>query len=270
MDIIARKTALAQGMRTYYTGVPCKRGHDSDRSVKRGNCMQCQRERGAQYRADNPHVMENWRRANPTYASDKYHEQRDGRREQNRQWYLDNRDRALAAKKAWYYSRQDLVKAHRKKWYADNPDYDRRYYYANRDRFRTIWRPAQRKRYDAKIRQRIQERFQELAVNHVLPARPTERDFKYWLAGEIIKRTGQVVLKEIWLDVERTSRIDLLLPESKIALELKLSNLHCSTDRLASQVDRYASFLVEDGYDVVGVSLDGSIGISAEEFLDQL
>ena len=83
-DIITRAEAKAQGLKTYYTGKPCKHGHDSDRFVSNNGCRAClsagrkqnhhankerynqyskdyyqqnqesQIERVAQYRAENP------------------------------------------------------------------------------------------------------------------------------------------------------------------------------------------------------------------------
>jgi hypothetical protein len=38
--IITRKEAIAKGLRRYFTGKPCKRGHVFERSIK-GNCLVC-------------------------------------------------------------------------------------------------------------------------------------------------------------------------------------------------------------------------------------
>jgi 5-methylcytosine-specific restriction endonuclease McrA len=45
MDIIGRKAAKAAGLKTYFTGKPCKRGHIGPRYVSRGNCVQCDNRR---------------------------------------------------------------------------------------------------------------------------------------------------------------------------------------------------------------------------------
>jgi hypothetical protein len=42
--IISRAEAKTQGLKTYYTGEPCPRGHDAPRFV-RGKCVECNRER---------------------------------------------------------------------------------------------------------------------------------------------------------------------------------------------------------------------------------
>jgi hypothetical protein len=39
--VMTRAEAHSQGLRTYYTGVPCRRGHLSARTVAQGACMEC-------------------------------------------------------------------------------------------------------------------------------------------------------------------------------------------------------------------------------------
>ena len=44
MRVISRSDALALGLKRYFTGEPCKRGHISERSVgSRGRCLECHR-----------------------------------------------------------------------------------------------------------------------------------------------------------------------------------------------------------------------------------
>ena len=44
MDIITRHEARQNGIKTYYTGQPCKNGHDSYRYVQSGTCAACIRQ----------------------------------------------------------------------------------------------------------------------------------------------------------------------------------------------------------------------------------
>jgi len=39
--LISKKEAKARGLKKFYTGVPCKWGHDAQRYVKSGNCCAC-------------------------------------------------------------------------------------------------------------------------------------------------------------------------------------------------------------------------------------
>lgn len=41
LQIITRADAFAQGLKRFYTGRPCKFGHDSERFVSTGNCVEC-------------------------------------------------------------------------------------------------------------------------------------------------------------------------------------------------------------------------------------
>lgn len=40
--LISREEAYALGLKRFYTGKPCKRGHDSERYTSIGSCAQCQ------------------------------------------------------------------------------------------------------------------------------------------------------------------------------------------------------------------------------------
>jgi hypothetical protein len=54
MDIITRQTALLTGAQYFYTGLLCKHGHISKRSVSNCGCYQCQLNRSASFRQKNP------------------------------------------------------------------------------------------------------------------------------------------------------------------------------------------------------------------------
>lgn len=272
MDIITREQAKSQGLSHYFTGEVCKNGHIDRRNTKSGRCMECIRAHGARFREERPEVMQKWRAENPGYASQKYHENREDRLKQTAQWYQDNREHVLQRRSEWYYTDdvQEHLKEWRKQWYAANPNYDKEYYAANRSRYSEVYIPKQKVKYNAKKRKAVQEAFQQLAQDFTLPESPSEHDFKYWFAGEIIRRTGWVVNKEVFLDEERTSRIDLLIPEAKIGIELKLSNHRHPATRTEAQRARYQQLLEDQGYTVIVVSLDGSLGISAAEYLMQL
>ena len=54
MDIISRKDALAQGLKHYFTGKPCKRGHCRPRFVSTRQCQECVNECTRRYYAEDP------------------------------------------------------------------------------------------------------------------------------------------------------------------------------------------------------------------------
>ena len=54
MDIISRKDALAQGLKHYFTGKPCNRGHCLPRFVSTKQCPECVNECTRRYYAEDP------------------------------------------------------------------------------------------------------------------------------------------------------------------------------------------------------------------------
>lgn len=268
--IITRQQAKDQHLSRYFTGKLCTNGHISERNTKNGHCIECDRTRSEKFRSEHPEVMQKWREQNPEYASNKYHENKEERLQQSKEWYETNKDRCLERRKQWYYrdDTQAKLREWRKQWYIANPEYDREYYYNNHERMLTTIKPKLRQAYNQKQRRIKQQKFQELAQMHVLPEVPTEHDFKYWFAGEIIKRTGWVVNKEVVIG--DGSRIDLLIPEAKLGIELKLSTHNWVKSVVVDQRDRYQQLLEDQGYMVLIVTLDGSIGQSAAAFLDSI
>lgn len=101
MNVVTRAQAVAQGLKRYFTGKPCGRGHVAERSVSHRGCLQCHaddmfirqqnnpahaRELDAQSRARRPwnnerhlkakHTEEEWKQK-LSYFSVKNHERRD-------------------------------------------------------------------------------------------------------------------------------------------------------------------------------------------------
>lgn len=70
VKIITLKEAKAQGLRHYFTGVPCARGHIEIRYVNGKGCSACARIRTNQWRQDNPESQGKWHRENPDRARD--------------------------------------------------------------------------------------------------------------------------------------------------------------------------------------------------------
>ncbi|MBT2771330.1 hypothetical protein J7J47_03680 [Halomonas sp. ISL-60] len=81
-NIITKKEAKAQGLKRYYTGKPCKRGHVAERLVNNRSCVECDKERWNDYRRDNAGKIKDYRRDNAEKAK-KY----------AKEYYRDNVDR---------------------------------------------------------------------------------------------------------------------------------------------------------------------------------
>lgn len=53
-DIISRREAHLKGASRFYSGTPCKRGHDCERFVANGNCVECASFKGIRKRVNQP------------------------------------------------------------------------------------------------------------------------------------------------------------------------------------------------------------------------
>lgn len=230
MDIISRKQAKEQHLTFYFTGQPCKHGHVSKRNTKDGSCYECCRLRSIKFRENDP-----------SYHSKTYHKSKQQRQSYNAQWYANNRARVLAYCSDYYSNPEKLTKHLETcaRWRAKNNEDERR---------------------------KKAEHFAAIAPTWELGSTPTERDFKYWLGGELISR-GYTVFNEQYIDEERTSRIDLLVPELLLGVECKLTSHNWSARAVNEQQQRYEKILASQGYTVFVVSLDGSLGVSATDFL---
>ncbi len=93
----------------------------------------------------------------------------------------------------------------------------------------------------------------------------SEKDFMNLVAKEIRKK-GYTIYKEFYIDSE--SRIDLGMPYDQIAIEVKLTKEASTHSDPHEQVKRYKKAL--PGWDIHLVSLDGSLGCTLKELLNQL
>ena len=50
--LISRKEAHERGLKRFYTGNPCIRGHDAQRFVTTGNCVRCNAERSKLFKSE--------------------------------------------------------------------------------------------------------------------------------------------------------------------------------------------------------------------------
>jgi hypothetical protein len=69
MEIITKAEAEAQGLKRYYTGKKCPRGHLSERYTKSRHCVECGKERSKKYIEDHP---ERRKKTLDRYAKENY------------------------------------------------------------------------------------------------------------------------------------------------------------------------------------------------------
>lgn len=94
--IVTRAEARALGLKHYYTGKPCVRGHLVSRLVSKGVCCECANIHSAA-----------WRHRNP-----------DKRRESWRSWTDRNREQSYAASALWREQNPEKARSYSRNWFA--------------------------------------------------------------------------------------------------------------------------------------------------------
>jgi hypothetical protein len=89
MEKITRKEAKEQGLKQYFTGKPCKRGHVSNRLLSTGVCLECSKLRCSQFH----------------YENTEYNKQR------RQKWREQNLDKANATNRNWKKNNKNKVNA---------------------------------------------------------------------------------------------------------------------------------------------------------------
>lgn len=98
--IISRDDAIAAGLKTYFTGVKCRKGHLAERTTSSGTCVECKKGYAAAYYAKRKkkgiHALLALRKS--VNANVKRH-------------YERNRDAILAKKRAHYALNAETIRA---------------------------------------------------------------------------------------------------------------------------------------------------------------
>jgi hypothetical protein len=106
MKIISRAEAKTLGLKHYFTGEPCKRGHIAERMVSSRDCPECARALRREWRAANPERQREhyraWQAANP-----------EKNREKERKWRAANPEKARERARRWWTANKDKVNQRR-------------------------------------------------------------------------------------------------------------------------------------------------------------
>lgn len=141
MEILLRKDAVKQGLKRYFNGVPCPRGHIAERLVK-GGCLVCDRadtlararansedraRRTREYRALNPEKVakakKEYRATNPlkvkAWKSASQKRNRASANLRQRRYVEANKDAVYARTEAWAKANPGKVCASTRRYQAD-------------------------------------------------------------------------------------------------------------------------------------------------------
>jgi hypothetical protein len=144
MDIISRKDALAQGLKHYFTGKPCKHGHEAPRFVSTRNCSACQLMHQQTYYVEKPEFREKRiAKAIAEYETIKAdpvkkaaYDERSRRR--SRAFRAENRELCNARSKASEAKKSDHYKAKRAAYMRDKAANDPAYRLQSNLRLRVL------------------------------------------------------------------------------------------------------------------------------------
>ena len=104
-EIISYADAKSKGLKRYFTGKPCKRGHFAERNVANCACIECQAIVTERWGAENKEVKlqfaRDWRGKNPNYSAEWAKNNPDSIRVAKRKWYVGNTYRAIEIAKDW-------------------------------------------------------------------------------------------------------------------------------------------------------------------------
>jgi len=105
----SKAEARAKGLGTYYTGLPCKNGHTSDRRTSNGQCLEC---------------LKNWHTNNKARhkanTQRHYQENKEIYKEKARTWGKDNPEQLRELQNNWRRSEKGQTQS--REWYADNKE----------------------------------------------------------------------------------------------------------------------------------------------------
>ena len=124
MEAVTLSKARALGLARFFTGLPCKRGHISERKVVNSTCMECHRGAMAEARKDN---IKKFRIRDCLYAS----AHREQARLRSKKWAESHPDRKRTADRLHYQHNSARVRSNVKAWRDRNKE---RHNTSNRNR----------------------------------------------------------------------------------------------------------------------------------------
>jgi 5-methylcytosine-specific restriction endonuclease McrA len=119
-ELLLRKEAQEKGLKFYFTGCPCARGHVTLRYVSTLCCKACVAANTKRWRLEHPNKS---KEACARYFAKKkefcnqlcreyYAENREKQRERKKKWFAANRERMNKKSKAWRANNRDSVNAY--------------------------------------------------------------------------------------------------------------------------------------------------------------
>lgn len=125
MEVISKEEAISKGLKKYFTGEPCKKGHIAPISISQNRCWQCHLD-----------STNKWRRMDREQRPDHYKEYERSR----------DPDKVKAKNKKWHESNREKVLARLSKFEKDNKDRRNEYKRTKYKTERVVWSNNRRAR----------------------------------------------------------------------------------------------------------------------------
>lgn len=113
MEVVTRKEAKALGLKRYFNGVPCPKGHLAERTFKKSTCVECS---NTYYRDNRDRVLVA-RRINSSKI-----EFKEKKKAADKVYYEANKEKVNEKKKEYKQRRKEFFTEHNKKYYETNKD----------------------------------------------------------------------------------------------------------------------------------------------------
>jgi hypothetical protein len=173
MKVISKKEAESLGLRKYYTGIPCKRGHLSERFIGNGGCCQCKYEN---------------EKANPEIKKINDKKYRENHKikimEKQKEWVKNNPEKNAATKRRYKEANQEKVRLSSLLHYTNNKEkilkYSREWSQRNKDK-RMSYASSYKERHREKSLKSKREYNKRFRGNN--PELARERDRAYYRAN---------------------------------------------------------------------------------------
>ncbi|WP_332116067.1 HNH endonuclease [Azorhizobium caulinodans] len=125
--IVTRSEARASGLKRYFPGSMCPRGHIAERTTSNGECVVCSRSRCVNNvrkwrEAAKAADIEGYRAKRAAEARRRYEKSAQHINAVQKAWLARNAEKRRSTMRSWRVANADKVAAYDAKWKAENPD----------------------------------------------------------------------------------------------------------------------------------------------------
>lgn len=118
MVVISKKEAIEKGLKTYFTGKPCKYGHVAERSVSNRCCLECLKEYSKEHYGQNKEYYKAYYEQNKEYIKERNKEYREQNKERIREYREQNKEHIREYRKEYWKQNKESYKEYYRNRYA--------------------------------------------------------------------------------------------------------------------------------------------------------